>query len=60
MKNHNCKSFVPAYYIATRGRKQKCWCCPECGKLLKLEYDTGCLVTFETERARIMRGAIKT
>jgi len=54
---HDCISFVPAYYIGGRGCKQKCWCCPVCGKLIRLDYDSGCLVAFETERARLLREA---
>lgn len=54
---HICETFIPAHYIGVRGRKQKCWMCTECGRLLRLEYDTGCLVAFETERARIVREA---
>ena len=54
---HDCTSFVPARYLVGRGRKQKCWCCPVCGKLVRLDYESGCLVVFETERARLLKEA---
>ena len=54
---HECETFIPAKYVGVRGRKCKCWLCPECGRLIRLNYDTGCLETFETERAKLLREA---
>ena len=54
---HECETYVPARYVAARGRKRKCWWCPVCGKLIRLNYDTGCLEVFETERTRLLKEA---
>ncbi len=57
MTPHECKTYIPAKYVAARGRKRSCWFCPECGRLIRLNYDSGCLEVFETERARLVREA---